>query len=235
MSEDEFNAQKQRKIDIAIAIAEKNKDLISAARMERHKSKQQKRKQREQALANKQLSLPAKKYGVIYADPEWQFEFWSELGRTNSSADNHYPTSELEVIKNRDVGSIAAPDSALFLWATVPMLPQAIEVLQAWGFVYKSHFMWHKDKHGTGYWSRNQHELLLIGTRGKIPAPAEGDQWPSVITAPVGKHSAKPSRFYELIESYFPNLPKIELNARAIRPGWDAWGLEVPEETGAAA
>jgi N6-adenosine-specific RNA methylase IME4 len=144
------------------------------------------------------------------------------------SADNHYATSSLEAIKAIDVRSIMASDSAMFLWATVPMLPQALETLAAWGFAYKSNFLWIKDRIGTGYWSRNAHEHLLIGTRGKIPAPAPGTQWPSVIQAPVGRHSEKPATVYELIELYFPTLPKIELFARAARPGWDCWGLEAP-------
>ena len=87
-----------------------------------------------------------------------------------------------------------------------------------------------KDRVGTGYWSRNKHELLLIGTRGYIPAPARGTQCPSATEAPVGRHSEKPAVFYEIIERYFPNLPKIELHARSatLRPGWDMWGLEAP-------
>jgi N6-adenosine-specific RNA methylase IME4 len=108
------------------------------------------------------------------------------------------------------------------------MLPQALEVMKAWSFEYKSNFAWVKDRMGTGFWCRNQHELLLVGTRGNVPAPAPGLQWPSVITAPAGEHSAKPEKALELIEAYFPSLPKIELNRRGpARRGWDAWGNEV--------
>ncbi len=114
------------------------------------------------------------------------------------------------------------------------MLPQALEVMAARGFDYKSHVIWRKDKRGTGYWFTNWHELLLVGTRGDIPAPAEGDQWASVIEAPRGRHSEKPEIFYRLIEAYFPSLPKIELNARTRREGWDRWGLEAPPEAEAA-
>jgi N6-adenosine-specific RNA methylase IME4 len=85
-----------------------------------------------------------------------------------------------------------------------------------------------KDRIGTGYWFRNKHELLLVGVRGKIPAPAPGTQFASLIDAPVGEHSAKPDAFLEMIESYFPNLPKIELNARRRRDGWSCWGNEAP-------
>ena len=126
--------------------------------------------------------------------------------------------------------SIAAADCVLFLWATAPMLPQAIEVMEAWGFTYKTCAVWSKDRIGTGYWFRNKHEILLVGTRGHVPAPAMGTQWSSLILAPVGRHSEKPEAFCEMIESYFPTLPKIELHARGVvsRPGWDVWGLEAP-------
>jgi len=119
-------------------------------------------------------------------------------------------------------------ETGMFLWGTVPMLPQALQAMTTWGFTYKSHFCWVKDRIGTGYWTRNQHELLLIGRRGNIPAPAPGEQFPSIVEAPVGKHSAKPARFREMIEATFPTLPRIELFARGeAHPGWDAWGNEV--------
>lgn len=227
MPADKFEALIRRAVKIAVAAVMNNAEVIKAARAERHATKKAHRQKREQNLADKLLALPAKKYAVILADPEWKFEFYSELGLTNSSAENHYPTSTLDEIKRRDVQSIAADDCVLWLWATVPMLPHALEVMQAWGFTYKSNFCWIKDRHGTGYWNRNKHEILLIGTRGKIPAPADGDQRESAILASVGEHSAKPVVFHELIEAYFPTVPKIELNRRGpARPGWDAWGLE---------
>lgn len=195
--------------------------------------KKTKRAERESALGKKQMALPVAKFGVIYADPEWKFEVRSEEG-LDRSADNHYPTSGLAAIKERDVGSLAADDCVLFLWGTVPMLPQALEVMAAWGFSYKTNFEWRKDRIGTGYWNRNRHEHLLVGTRGNVPAPAMGDQFESSIEAPVGEHSAKPEKFYEIIEAYFPTLPKIELNARVARPGWARWGYEAPEQNTSA-
>jgi N6-adenosine-specific RNA methylase IME4 len=196
--------------------------------------KQKIRKEKELRLGAKQIALPQKKYGVILADPEWKFETWSQLGLVNTSPDNHYPTSALAEIKARDVASISADDCVLFLWGTVPMTPQALEVMAAWGFRYVTNFAWVKDHPGTGYWNRNQHETLFIGTKGKPPAPAPGTQWSSVIFAPVGEHSEKPERVLEMIEAYFPTLPKIELNRRgAARAGWDAWGNEVEPEVAA--
>lgn len=211
-------------------------EILQAARSirdEQQGDKKERRADRERDLAARQTALPDKRYGVIYADPEWRFEVYSRDTGMDRAADNHYPTSSTDAICARPVADIAADDCVLFLWATVPMLPDAMRVMDAWGFNYKSHSIWAKDRIGTGYWFRNQHELLLVGTRGQIPAPAMGTQIPSVVSAPVGKHSEKPEQFYELIERYFPTLPKIELNARQTRPGWDAWGYEA--EAGQAA
>lgn len=197
--------------------------------------KKKTREGRERILGEMQCALPQKRFGVILADPEWRFEPYSRETGMDRAADNHYPTSETDVICARPVQDIAAPDCALFLWATVPMLRDALRVMAAWGFDYKSHLIWKKDRLGTGYWFRNQHELLLVGTRGeRLPAPAPGMQFPSLIEAPVGDHSEKPDLAYEIIEKYFPNLPKIELNARRARAGWDSWGNEAPENTEAA-
>lgn len=194
------------------------------------KAKKVARQAREVKLAAKIKDLPTEKYAVIYADPEWQFEPYSRETGMDRSADNHYPTSPIDEISGRDVESISADDCVLFLWATAPMLREALIVMGAWGFTYKSQAVWVKDRIGTGFWFRNQHELLLVGTRGDVPAPAMGDQFSSVIMASTGDHSAKPVAAIEIIESYFPNLPKIELNRRgAPRAGWAAWGNEVTE------
>jgi N6-adenosine-specific RNA methylase IME4 len=200
---------------------------LESTREERQAEKLARRSVREAELGEKQRALPARKYGVVVADPEWRFEPWSRETGMDRAPDNHYPTSCLDIIAARDVASIAAEDCVLFLWATAPMLPHALVVMGAWTFDYKSHYIWGKDKIGTGYWAREKHELLLVGTRGEIPCPAMGTQWASLIEAPRGEHSAKPEMFLEMIESYFPSLPKIELNRRGpARAGWDAWGNE---------
>jgi N6-adenosine-specific RNA methylase IME4 len=218
LSEPEFVA--------AVAIARDSVGALIKTAL-RTDDKKERRLARELELGARQLALPDKKYGVIYADPEWRFEVWSRATGLDRAADNHYPTSATDIIASRDVPSIAADDCALFLWATAPMLLQALEVMRAWGFAYKSQMVWVKDRWGTGYWFRNKHEILLVGTRGDVPAPAPGTQWGRVIEAPVGAHSDKPDIVYEIIERYFPSLPKIELNARQRRLGWDSWGLEV--------
>lgn len=191
--------------------------------------KAEKRETKERDLAQKTQALPAEKFNVIYADPPWRFEVYSRETGMDRAADNHYPTVDTQGICDMKVADIAAADCVLFLWATVPMLPEALQVMAAWGFKYKSHQVWNKDALGTGYWFRNKHELLLVGTNGEIPAPIAGTQMASVIDAPVRDHSRKPVIFRAMIETLFPNLPKIELFARTPAPGWHQWGKEAPE------
>jgi N6-adenosine-specific RNA methylase IME4 len=198
------------------------RDVVKADNRER-------RAERESRLGACQAALPARRYGVIYADPPWTFSTYSDLGQDRGPA-RHYPTMTLDAVRALDVASIAADDCVLFLWAVQPILPTACEIITAWGFAHKTNLVWIKDKIGMGYWFRSRHEHLLIATRGAPPAPAMGTQAQSVIFAPVREHSRKPDEAYEIIESYFPSLPKIELFARHARPGWDRWGAEAPME-----
>jgi N6-adenosine-specific RNA methylase IME4 len=193
--------------------------------------KQQRRAERERQTAAWIATTPnptGKQYGVIYGDPEWRDEVYSRKTGLDRAADNHYSTSEVEVIKARKdlLQALAAKHCVLFLWTTIQHEAIAHEVLKAWGFEYRSQVIWKKPSIGMGRWVRSLHEILLIATRGNPVCPAPGEQWDSVIEAPRGKHSEKPEIFYELIESYFPHAPKIEINARRARPGWDRFGPE---------
>lgn len=209
--------------DQATIIANVQSDRLKIA------AKQAMREATEKRLANKQKALPTAQFGVIYADPAWQFQPYSRETGLEKAADNHYPTQPTDDIKKLPVGTIAASDCVLFLWATAPMLCDAMSVMRFWGFEYKTHFIWDKVHIAPGYWNRNRHELLLIGTRGQVPAPAPGTQFDSIIVETARGHSVKPDRAYEIIEAHYPNLPKIELNARIARPGWVAWGKEAPD------
>jgi N6-adenosine-specific RNA methylase IME4 len=148
------------------------------------------------------------KYPVIYADPPWRYE---NPPMSNSQIENHYPTMTNDEICALPVSDLATPDSILYLWATAPMLYWCMRVIDAWHFQYRTNFAWVKDKWGMGFHARNQHELLLVATRGEIPPPAPADRVSSVIFAPRGRHSEKPAEVYELIESFYPTLPKVEL------------------------
>jgi N6-adenosine-specific RNA methylase IME4 len=108
------------------------------------------------------------------------------------------------------------------------MLPDALSVMAAWGFAYRSHCIWDKGRTGTGYWFRQQHELLLVGARGNVPAPTPGEQGSSIIRASPSAHSQKPEAAAKMIEAMFPHTEKLEMFARALRDGWDVFGNEVP-------
>src|SRR5262249_39017054 len=129
------------------------------------------------------------------------------------------------------VSDLATDAAVLFLWTTAPHLQESFQTLAAWGFEYKTNAVWVKDKIGLGFFIRGQHELLLIATRGDMPSPLPAHRPPSVITAPRREHSRKPDETYKLIEAMYPELPKIELFARTVRPGWDVWGNEVGAKT----
>lgn len=182
------------------------------------------------------LSLPfpsGTRYGGIYCDAPWRFRTYSTVTGQDRAAENHYATMSLDDIRALPVSEIAAKDSVLALWATSPMLPHALDVMSAWGFTYKSSLVWSKAPQiGLGYWFRAQHEILLLGTRGRPGAPIPGTQAPSVLTAPRGRHSAKPEEVATMLGRYFPkDKPRIEIFARRRRPGWDVWGAEVSDES----
>lgn len=216
--------------------------MAGKANVVRKVIKQEGRAARERDLALRQCALPDRRYGLILCDDEWDHQVWSRETGMDRHAANHYETAAeahtAEEIHERtkDRFACAADDCVLAMWTTVQHLAIAIDLMRLRGFRYVSHYAWGKDKAGLGYWSRNKHEILLIGVRGKIPCPAPGTQRDSLIAAPVGAHSAKPECFAEMLEEYFPNLPKIELNRRGpARPGWAAWGNEAEAEATADA
>jgi len=124
------------------------------------------------------------------------------------------------------VSEIAAPDSVLLMWSTSPKLQEALQVLQSWGFEYKTCAVWDKCVIGMGYYFRQQHELLLIGTMGALPTPEAANRASSLIKSEREVHSKKPEVVYEIIETMYPEYNKIELFSRQKRKGWDSFGNE---------
>jgi N6-adenosine-specific RNA methylase IME4 len=235
MPEAKFEEQVARAVKVAVAANEGDAAVVREARKAQQDAKRDRRAIREREFASKILALSDKKYGVVLEDYEWDYETWSEAGKDRHAA-NHYETSTnahtaAEIVeRTRDRFECAADDCVLWMWTTVPHEAIAHEVMRLRGFTYKSQVAWDKEVPGTGHWFINQHEILLVGTRGNVPAPAPGTQWPSVIRERKREHSRKPEQSYQMIEAYFPNVPRIELNCRgAPRSNWVAWGNEVEE------
>jgi len=164
---------------------------------------------------------------VIYADPPWRYEGASTPSR---AIENHYPTMALEDICALPVSHKATRSAVLFLWSPAPKLAEALEVVRSWDFDYRTCLVWDKLRIGMGNYWRVRHEFLLLGNRGAMPTPETDDLADSIIQEPRGEHSAKPDRFYELIEHLYPDVRYLELFARRRRQGWDVWGDEVSEE-----
>ena len=171
------------------------------------------------------VSPPEGIFAVLYADPPWRYKH-NETPDLRA-VENQYPTMGADEIGALDVP--AADDAVLFLWATNPKLREALSVMDAWGFEYRTNACWVKDRFGMGYYVRGQHELLLIGRRGSLPVPEPSRRPASILNAPRQEHSRKPDEFYELIERMYPDHSKVELFARRPREGWDGWGNQLAE------
>jgi len=180
-----------------------------------------------------------KKYQIIYADPPWSYkDKRTHAGKNNPTgaggAEKHYKTMCLENIKNLPVKNIADTNCHLFLWATCPLLPDAIEVLKSWGFKYIGVcYVWVKMKNdmsdfrrdGIGNYTLNNAELCLLGRKGEYKRESRTEK--QIILHPKTKHSQKPKYARESIVRLIGNLPRIELFAREKTEGWDVWGNEV--------
>ncbi len=193
---------------------------------------------------------PAGGFGLIMADPPWSYEMRSDKGYAKAP-EAQYATMPLAAIKALPVEALAAPNCVLWLWAVNPQLPQALEVLAAWGFTFKTAGTWLKRStrgkvsFGTGYILRSSNEPFLIGTRG-APKTTRGtrssvithdarfhgpweDVWPNgtiTIEATAREHSRKPDEAYWACEALMPDVQRLDLFSRTDRDGWTAWGEE---------
>ncbi|MBO6333634.1 MAG: MT-A70 family methyltransferase [Coprococcus phoceensis] len=176
--------------------------------------------------------MEQKKYNIIYADPPWTYRVYSSKGNGRSAA-SHYPVMELEAIKALPVEQLAEKDCTLFLWVTFPNLRESFEVIESWGFTFKTvAFVWIKRNRksdslfwGMGYWTRANAEICLLATKGAPKRQSAGVH--QVILSHIEEHSKKPAEARERIVELLGDLPRIELFARQKSPGWDVWGNEV--------
>lgn len=170
----------------------------------------------------------SKKYNIIYADPPWSYSDKN----CNGACLKHYKTMPLQKIKDLPINKIADKNCILFIWITYPMLKEGLEVIQAWGFKYKSiGFQWIKlnknnnaEFFGLGRWTRGNTEACFIATKGK-PTRVNNSVF-QIIKEPIKAHSYKPSIVREKIVQLMGDLPRIELFARQKHEGWDCWGNE---------
>jgi N6-adenosine-specific RNA methylase IME4 len=175
------------------------------------------------------------RFGTILADPPWQF-----ANRTGKMAPEHkrlnrYGTLTLEEIKRLPVAERAENQSHLYLWVPNALLKEGIDVLEAWGFEYKTNLVWYKvrkdggpDGRGVGFYFRNVTELILFGVRGRMRTGVPGRTQVNLIATQKREHSRKPDEIYPLIEGCSPG-PYLELFARGPRKGWSVWGNQAED------
>lgn len=185
-------------------------------------------------IAPSSLPLPSVEggYQLVMADPPWTFRTWSDKGK-GRSPEQHYSCMTLQEIAALPVAERSAPDAILMLWATLPMMPQALGVLESWGYSYRTTgFVWIKENEGrlamgTGYYTRANAEICLLGRRGKgLPVLDRGVL--NVIKAPRRRHSQKPDEQYRQLDRLFgTGIRRLEMFARPPHaPGWHVWGLQ---------
>ena len=213
-------------------LAKDRPDLAEAVRHGKLKPAEAHRRMKRDEVADKVEALPAGKFTVLYADPPWSYGDKCDAGGVQAKGvEQHYPAMSLSQLKAMDVPGLAAQNSVLFLWATSPLLPDALELAKAWGFTYKASFIWDKVKHNMGHYNSVRHEFLLVCTQGSC-TPQKVKLFDSVQSIPRTKHSEKPKRFRTIIETLYPKGRKIELFARQKAQGWTAWGNQAPTTNG---
>ena len=190
---------------------------VQAKRIELEGQEYERREAERVAAQKPAPTLP----NLVLADPPWRYDFAETDSR---QIENQYPSATVDEIISHKPDT--EQDCVLLMWATVAKLREAFEVMDGWGFEYKTHAVWDKEKIGMGYWFRGQHELLLVGTKGQASPPDAENRVSSVFREPRGKHSAKPQCVYEWIEAAFPERTKLEMYCRAPREGWAVFGNE---------
>ena len=177
------------------------------------------------------MTLPNGRYGVIYADPPWEYD--NPKNNDPTMGGITYPTMSVEQICNLPIQEMALPNCGLFLWATMPKIREALRVVESWGFSYTTcAFTWVKLNpngegiySGLGHWTNGNAELCLFAKRGKPKRCAKNVK--QIVMAPRGRHSAKPAEVRNRIVDLMGDIPRIELFARERISGWDCWGNEV--------
>lgn len=183
-------------------------------------------------LDNYKSLLSLGKFGTILADPPWKFQ-----NSTGKMAPEHKRLYRYETMSNEDIMSmpvkeVALDQSHLYLWVPNALVETGLEVMQAWGFEYKTLLIWYKirkdggpDRRGVGFYFRNVTEIILFGVRGKLRTGKQGRSQENIILSQKRGHSRKPDEIFPIIEGCSPG-PFLELFARQKRAGWEVWGNE---------
>ncbi len=185
---------------------------------------EQRREDIRATLEKQEFKPGEKKYRIIYADPPWSYgnDFTKSLPGS-TSPNNYYVTMPTDDICKMPIQDICEDDAVLFIWATSPLIEDALQVIKSWGFKYKTSFIWDKIKHNFGHYNSVRHEFLFVATKGSC-TPDNMKLFDSVVSIERTEHSKKPEYFREIIETIYTYGNRIELFARQAPDGWDVFG-----------
>lgn len=209
--------------EVASLPPEKQEQFLQLASEKDLSVRELREKIRRNGIKESHPDLPIGKFRVIYADPPWKYS--NSMPEYFSEQANHYQLMSIDEIAAMDIKSLAEDNAVLFLWVTSPILRESFKVIDAWGFEYKSSFVWDKIKHNMGHYNSVRHEFLLICTRGSC-TPDNIKLFDSVQSIERTEHSEKPEFFREIIDTLYTHGRKIELFARKKVEGWEAFGNE---------
>jgi len=182
------------------------------------------RREIKRAEVQKAVKMPDAKYRVIYADPPWAYNDKCDAGSVQAGGcERHYPSMTIAELCAMPIRELTEADAVLFLWVTSPLLYEAAPIIEAWGFTYKTSFVWDKVKHNMGHYNSVRHEFLLVCTRGSCTPDAK-KLYDSVQSIERKKHSEKPEEFRAIIETLYPHGKRLELFARKQSKGWEVYG-----------
>lgn len=191
---------------------------------------------RESAADSLLSEWAGQKFGTILADPPWRF-----INRTGKVAPEHRRLSRYDTMPWKDIAALpvadlAADQSHCYLWSPNTMVPDALRILEEWGFAYKTMLVWHKvrkdggsDGRGVGFYFRNVTETVLFGIRGGLRTLDPGRSQVNLLATRKREHSRKPDELYPIVEACSPG-PRLEMFARYPREGWSVWGNEAAPE-----
>lgn len=214
-------------------IAEKLKELDATKPSVKVQTVHAKVERKKKVDTQEKLELPEGQYQIIYTDPPWTYGNYAEAGLGKNSAEK-YTTMTIDELKELKVEDLAAKDSVMLMWVTFPQLKDSIEVMESWGFEYRTTaFVWvKKNKNadsyffGLGEYTRANAEICLLGVKGK-GLTVKSKSVRQICDAVISEHSEKPAEIRNRIVELFGDVKRIEMFARKTTPGWETWGNEI--------
>lgn len=210
--------------EVAKLTPEKQTEFLNKASDQKLSVRDLRNEIRKDGVNNQLVNFPSGKYRIFYADPPWSYG--NSMPSYFKEQADHYKLMELDEICSLDVKSLSEDNAVLFLWVTSPILEDSFKVIEAWGFKYKSSFVWDKVGHNMGHYNSVRHELLLVCTKGSC-TPDNLKLFDSVQSIERTEHSKKPNEFRQIIETLYPIGNKLELFGREKIKGWEVFGNEL--------